>query len=106
MLENDSSGMRWNRGCFANDGFVHADRSLNKKSLEEILLPLREAVRLRRLPRYHIACFDPPLKGWDCSKRCVQIDKVQPKEASRYFGWSAFHSYQNRLPAESFAQGA
>ena len=24
------------------------------------------------LPRYHIACLAPPLKGWDCGKRCVQ----------------------------------
>jgi len=44
---------------------------------EGILSPLKDAVRQSRIPQNKIACLDPPLKGRDCGKQCVQMGECQ-----------------------------
>jgi len=93
-----------------------------EQPVEELLLkrrrfftPLKDAVRLKPHTAFHkIACLDPPLKGRDCGKQCVQSHETALTEID-YGPWEGLtqeevfiqwpHEYNDWTTESRWAQG-
>jgi len=71
-------------GIDFSENMLHIAKDKFARSSTEELLPERRRFfrrfwrrcTYRRSPIYHIACLDPPLKEWNCGKRCIHFQKA------------------------------